>query len=513
MAQTDTPVAGPVIDRRAWQALAVVIAGSLVISLDTTMANLALPKVVEHWPGADVEWVVTVYLIGLGLSQPGAAWLIDRFGSRRVFVVGIGLLSCAAFGAGMAPSFGVLVTCRLFQGLAGGALFPASLAVLAHAFPQERRGWVMGLWSTVSMVAPAIGPLVGGYLLTNASWRWAFLIHVPIGVVATVASARFLGQYGEIRRKPLDVAGWALCTAGLLSLLILFAKVDDWHWLSGRAAAAAGLAAVTLGAFVAHQRRGVDRLLDLELFRTPGFNAIMIVMAFGSIAYVARLTFMPLELTAVRGLDPLDVGWLLMPAAVGSMLASVVCGRLIARTGARPLLVVGGVVMTVSHVGLGSIEVDTPTWWISATMTLQIVGATFVVLPATIAALDSLPARFAGQVAMVRSMVRQVSAAFGVAVLASLYRADIGDRVAERAAPRATVQDAYNRVFLWMTVLGVATVLVAPFVPRRAAARPTEAGSGEARSGEARPGAARQPSPVPGSGVAATDASPGSVPS
>ena len=487
----DAPASG-VIDRRAWQALAVIIVGSLVISLDTTVANLALPKIVERWPTADVDWVVTIYLVGLGLSQPGAAWIIDRVGSRRTFVGSIALLTVSAFGAGMAPSFGVLVVFRLFQGLAGGALIPVCLAVLAFAFPPERRGWVMGLWSTVSMVAPAIGPLIGGYLLTNASWRWAFLIHVPIGAVATVAALRYLGDHGEIRRTRLDVLGWSLATVGLLSLLVLFAQADEWHWLSWRSAVAVGLAVVTLTTFVVQQRRGTDTLLALEIFRAPGFTLIMVVMAFGSIAYVARLAFMPLELAAVRGMDPLHIGWLLMPAAVGSMLASIVCGRLIGEHGARPLIITGGAVMTVSHLGLASFGVDTAEWWIAVVMTLQIIGATFVVLPATIAALESLPARFAGQVAMVRSMVRQVSAAFGIAVLASLLRSETGDRARAAAAAPADLQAAYNHIFLWMTLLGVATLVVAPFLPRR------------------------QPAAVPVSEVATTgtglDVSPGSVP-
>jgi EmrB/QacA subfamily drug resistance transporter len=465
--ETATTTTEPVVDRRAWQALAVVIAGSLVISLDTTMANLALPKVVERWPGVDVEWVVTIYLIGLGLSQPGAAWIIDRIGVRRTFTGGIAVLTLSALGAGLAPSFGVLVVCRLFQGLAGGALFPAALSLLAFAFPPERRGWVIGLWSTVSMVAPAVGPLVGGYLLTNASWRWAFLIHVPIGTLATLAALRFLTEYGEVRRKRLDVVGWSLCTTGLLALLILFAQADEWAWISARSGVAVAIAVVTLGAFVVHQRQDGERLLDLDVFRAPGFTLIMVVMAFGSIAYVARLAFMPLELTAVRGMDPLHIGWLFMPAAVGSMLTSVLCGRIIARTGARPLVFIGGVVMTVSHLALGRLETDTSQWWIAFVMTTQIAGATFVVLPSTVAALEWLPARLAGQVAMVRSMVRQVSAAFGVAVLASLYRADIGGRAAEATADPTALQDAYNRLFLWMVLLGVGTMLVAPFLPRR----------------------------------------------
>lgn len=457
----------PVVDRRAWQALGVVMVGTLVISLDSTMANLALPKVVEHWPGTNVEWVVTIYLIGLGLAQPGAAWLIDRIGVRRAFTGGIALLTLAALGGGLAPSFGVLVVCRLFQGLAGGVLIPAALALLALAFPAQRRGWVIGLWSTVSMVAPAVGPLVGGYLLTNAGWRWAFLIHVPIGVVATVVSLKFLGQYGEIRRTRLDLTGWSLCTVGLLALLILFAQADSWQWVSAPSFAVAAVAAITLTAFVIHQRGGPNRLIDLEIFRAPGFTLIMVVMGLGSIAYVARLTFMPLELTAVRGMDPLHIGWLFMPAAVGSMLTSIFCGRLISRTGARPLVLTGGIVMTFAHLGLGRLEPDAADWWIAVVMTVQIVGATFVILPSTVAALDILPPRLAGQVAMVRSMVRQVSAAFGVAVLASLYRADIGGAAGEAAADAATIQDAYNRLFLWMVLLGVGTIVVAPFLPRR----------------------------------------------
>jgi len=235
------------------------------------------------------------------------------------------------------------------------------------------------------------------------------------------------------------------------------------------------VAVAALTTFAFEQRRGGDRLLALEIFRAPGFTLTMVIIAFGSIAYVARLVFMPLELAAVRGMDPLQIGWLLMPAAVGSMLASIVSGRLIARTGPRPLVLVGGATLVASHLALGHLVVDSAPWWIAFVMTVQIVGATFVILPSTIAALDAMPPRFAGQVAMVRSMVRQVSAAFGVAVLASLLRADIGDRAAEHASSAAEVQQAYNRVFLWMTVLGVGTVIAALFLPRHVRAQPESA--------------------------------------
>ena len=234
------------ISRDAWLSLVVIILASLLIALDTTVVNLALPSIIEHFPGHDADWVVTTYLIGLGLAQPGAAWLIDRFGGRRTMIGSLAVFTVAALVGGMAWSFPVLVAARTVQGLAGGSLVPVSLAVVAYAYPAQRRGWVMGLWSTVSMVAPALGPLIGGYLLTVVSWRWAFWLNVPMGLIALVGAVLWLRDYVEPSRPRLDVIGWALASVGLLALLIAFAQADEWHWLSLRTLALLVIAAIAL---------------------------------------------------------------------------------------------------------------------------------------------------------------------------------------------------------------------------------------------------------------------------
>ena len=449
------------ISREAWLSLVVIILASLLISLDTTVVNLALPSIIEQFPGHDADWVVTTYLIGLGLAQPGAAWLIDRFGGRRTMIGSLAVFTVAAVVGGAAWSFPVLVAARTVQGLAGGSLVPVSLAVVAYAYPAHRRGWVMGIWSTVSMVAPAIGPLIGGYLLTVVSWRWAFWLNVPMGLIALVGASLWLRDYVAPSRHRLDVVGWFLASLGLLALLIAFAQADEWHWLSVRTVGLLVLAALALWWLIAHERRSTFPLLALETFRSPGFVLTMVIIGLGSVAYLSRLVFVPLQLISLRDQSPLRVGWMLMPAAIGAMAVLIVGGGWIDRRGARPLIFAGSVLLVVSHVALGRLTLHSSYVWISAVMVAQSMGSALVVLPATVAALNQLPPRYAGQVAMVRSIVRQVGGAFGVAALSSMLRARTAGLDAARPADRAEIQDGYNELFWVMAFVAALTFVLA----------------------------------------------------
>jgi MFS family permease len=319
----------------------------------------------------------------------------------------------------------------------------------------------MGIWSTVSMVAPALGPLIGGYLLTVVSWRWAFWLNVPMGLIALIGAVLWLRDYVEPSRPRLDVIGWALASVGLLALLIAFAQADEWQWLSARTLALLVLAAIALWSLIVHERRTVAPLLALETFRSPGFVLTMAIIGLGSIAYLSRLVFVPLQLISLRDLSPLQVGWMLMPAAIGTMGVLIVGGGWIDRRGPRALILFGSVLLMVSHTALARLNLQSSYVWISAVMVVQSMGAGLVVLPATVAALSNLPPRYAGQVAMVRSIVRQVGGAFGVAALASILRAEIGGLDPSSADDRAAIQHGYNHVFWVMTGVAVVTFVLA----------------------------------------------------
>jgi MFS family permease len=325
----------------------------------------------------------------------------------------------------------------------------------------------MGLWSTVSMVAPAIGPLIGGYLLTVVSWRWAFWLNVPTGLASLVGATLWMRDYVTPTRQRLDVIGWFLAAIGLLALLIAFAQADELHWISSRTVGLLAVAFVALTLLIVHERRAPAPLLALETFRSPGFVLTMVIIGLGSVAYLSRLVFVPLQLISLRDLSPLRVGWMLMPAAVGAMAVLIVGGGWIDRRGPRPLILAGSVFLLASHVALGGLTLRSSYVWISTVMVVQSMGAAMVVLPATVAALNQLPPRYAGQVAMIRSIVRQVGGAFGVAALSSALRADTAGLAVDNAADRPRIQDGYNRVFWIMAIVAVLTFVLALPLRRR----------------------------------------------
>lgn len=447
------------VDRGVWRSFAVVIAGSLLIALDSTVVNLALPSIRAHFGTDNVYWVVTANLIGIGISQPGAAWLIDRVGGRITMIGSLVLVALASIAGGATNSFGLLIATRFGQGVATGALVPVSLAVISHAFPPRRRGAIMGVWSMVSMVAPAIGPLLGGYLLTRSSWRWSFWLNTPIAVVALAGAVMWLQDYVEPTRPSLDWFGWILAAIGVMSLLVAFSQAQDWGWGSPRIIGLLIAAAVTLTALPLWDRDRADPIVNFSLFKGPGFPVTMFAIGVGSIAFTSRLVFMSTLLRDVRGLDELAIGWLLLPAALVTMLASYFGGRLTDRVGAARPIMCGGFLLIVAHIGLASLHTDSSRVWIVALMSAQAMGSTLVVLPATVAALDSLPPSQAGQVSVIRSVFRQVTGALGVATLATLFR----------SRPRDTIdqlQAAYGSVFRAMIVLGVAALAFGALLQR-----------------------------------------------
>jgi DHA2 family multidrug resistance protein len=340
-------------------------------------------------------------------------------------------------------------------------MMPVGMAMVFEVFPPERRGQAMGVWGVSAMAGPAIGPTLGGYLVTNVSWHWLFLVNVPIGVLGVVLATRFLRDFGYRDHRPLDGLGLGLGASGLALTLLGVSQSTSWGWGSPTTIACVAIGGVLLAGFVAQELHTPDPAVEIRMFAVPVFAVSMGVILFTAAAQYTRLVFMPLELENLRGYTALRVGVLLIPSALATAAAMPIGGRLVDRVGARLPTVAGCTLMMVALFSLGMIDVHTPILLVVAFLALQGFGMGLTSAPATVAGMNALSGRFVAQASAMRSLSSQVAGATAIAVMSTVVASRMGE------SPTTTQsQHAYNSAFLLAGVGLAVAVLLAFRLPR-----------------------------------------------
>lgn len=438
-------------DRYPWIAMGVVLVGTFMVILDTTIVNVALPQIgIALDSRTGIEWVVTAYLLAVGIAQPPTGWLADRFGRKRLFIASLALFAGGSLFAALSPSLGWLVASRVIQGLGGGALAPVGMAMIYELFPADRRGTALGIWGVAAMAAPAFGPVIGGYLVTNVSWHWLFLINVPIGALAIVMAVRLLRDTGFRERRRFDGVGLLLISVGLVSLLMTFSNASEWTWASARTIGLLAIGVVFLVLFALWVRRQDNPLIDLSMFRVPIFTLTLAIIAATVVVQFGILVFLPLQLQTIRQFTALEVGTMLVPVAIAGAITFPLGGRMTDRIGPRIPVVVGSGLLCVSGLILSRLKIDSPISTIEVALVCQGLGFGLAMMPNSVTGLNALPNRFVAQATAVRQLNVRVAASFGVAVLATILALQLGDVTATgpEVAGSGVAQDAYNLVFL-----------------------------------------------------------------
>lgn len=455
-------------DRYPWIAMGVVLMGTFMVILDTTIVNVALPQIgIALDSQSGIEWVVTAYLLAVGIAQPPTGWLADRFGRKRVFIASLFLFGLGSLFAAMSPNLELLVASRVVQGLGGGALAPVGMAMIYELFPADRRGTALGIWGVAAMAAPAFGPVVGGYLVTNVSWHWLFLINVPIGAVAILTAVRLLRDTGYKERRPFDAVGLGLISVGLIALLLAFSNAGDWGWGSAQILGLLATGASFTIAFLIWERKQDHPLIDLSMFRFPIFNLTLVVIGATVVVQFGILVNLPLVLQTVRSFTALEVGVMLVPMAVAGAITFPLGGRITDRIGPRIPVVAGSALLCVSAGLLSQLAIDSPIYMIEIAVICQGFGFGLSMMPNSVTGLNALPNRLVAQATAVRQLNVRVTASFGVALLATILAIQLGDMsmTGSEVVGSVAAQDAYNTVFFVAAFsAGIATIL-AFFLP------------------------------------------------
>jgi DHA2 family multidrug resistance protein len=457
-----------------WIAMGVVLIGTYMVILDTTIVNVALPQIgIDLHSSADIEWIVTAYLLALAVSQPATGWLADRAGRKSVFTITMGAFALGSLLAALSPNLDVLIGMRVFQGLAGGAMMPVGLAMIYELFPADRRGTALGIWGVAAMAAPAVGPLAGGFLVTNVGWRSLFLINVPIGAIGVVAALKLLRDTGYRESRRFDAVGLGLAGSGLALLLLASSEITSWGWRSPLTLGVTAVSIVLLAAFARHALREREPLVDIRIFAQPVFSLTIAIVWVITVAQYARLVFVPIELETLRNMTAFHVGLIMAPAALGAAVTTPIGGWMADRMGPRPPVLIGLAFLGAGMWLLAKLSLDTSELRITAYLLVVSMGTGFANTPNMIAALNTLPARLLSQGTAVRSINRQIAGSFGVAILSSVIVAQIGtvSAISVHGHAAVTAQNAYNLVFLiGLGSIAIAAVL-AVFLPSAASHR------------------------------------------
>ncbi|WP_370289482.1 MFS transporter [Nocardioides sp.] len=440
MSALTTPRTTAPADPRRWAGLAVLSASLLVVVMDMTVLNVALPDLAADLDAGALSqlWIVDVYsLVLAGLLIPFSA-LADRFGRRRALLVGFGIFAGASAGALVATSPGEVIALRVLLGMGGALIMPATLSLIRALFPDPReRAFALGLWASTAAVGGAVGPIVGGALLEAFTWHAAFLVNVPLMLVALPAGLLLLPESRSDRPGRVDAAGVLLSVGGMVFAVFAIKHLGK-EGLDALAVVTAVLGVGMLTAFVRRCARQSDPMLAVRLFLLPVFRAGVLTALVSSTVMVAVLFVGAQWLQLVRGWSPLMAGVALLPMALGGLIGPPLAPALAARVGARQVLV-GGLVVLAAGVGVLGLVPGELTYATVAVSLLLIGGGSAALGLASALIIGAAPAHQVGSAAAVEEMSYEVGGVLGIALLGSLagivYRAGLPE-----TAPSAAVE-------------------------------------------------------------------------
>jgi EmrB/QacA subfamily drug resistance transporter len=409
--------------RRSIWTLAIVSIALFMVTLDNLVVTTALPSIRADL-GASIEgleWTVNGYTLAFAVLLLTGAALGDRFGRRRMFVIGLGIFTLASAGAALAPSTGALIGARAVQGLGAAIVAPLTLTLLSTAFPAEKRGIALGIWSGVSGLGVALGPVVGGAVIDGISWQWIFWINVPIGLALAPVAARVLEEsYGPARN--LDLGGLVLASAGLLGLTFGIVRGNGQGWASTEILASLIGGALFLVGFVLWELRQKEPMLPMRFFRSRAFsatNGVSLAMYFGIFGSIFLLAQF---FQSVQGYSPLEAGLRTLPWTGMPMLVAPLAGAFSDRIGSRPLMAAGLALQAIALVWIHQVNaVDVAYGLLVPAFVMGGTGMALVFAPAANAVLSAVRPEEAGQASGATNAIRELGGVLGVAVLASVF--------------------------------------------------------------------------------------------
>src|SRR5262245_65686285 len=393
--------------------------------LDTTVVNVSLPHIAGSLSASidEATWALTSYLVANAIILPMTGWLASTFGRKRLLMLSVVGFTGSSFLCGLAPTLGMLIVFRILQGATGGALQPLSQAVLLEAFTPKDRGKAMGFWALGIVVAPILGPVLGGWLTDNYSWRWVFYINIPVGIASIVMTKLYIFDppYLRSESRRVDYWGMGMLAVGIGALQIVLDKGQQEDWFESTFITGLALiSVVTLVALVAHELTTDDPIVDLRVFKARSYAVGVFLMTIVGFVLYGSMVLLPVMLQTLLGYPPLQAGIAMAPRGIGAFVMMPVTGLMTGRFDPRRLLSVGLMIGGSSLLWLSHLNLEAGYWDVFWPQLIQGIGMSPLFVPLTTVSMDPIPRERMGNATSLFTLLRNIGGSVGIAATGTM---------------------------------------------------------------------------------------------
>lgn len=408
-----------------------IVVGMIMVILDSTVMNIAMPVLMDDF-GTTVntmQWSITAYTLALSAVIPLAGWLTDRFGAKQIFLITIFLFTAGSLLCSFATTPEQLIVYRIIQGIGGGMVQPIGMAIIFKLAPPNKQGAVMGMLGIPMMLGPALGPVLGGYLLEYATWHWIFLINLPIGIIAIMVGLKYLPRVERKTVPRLDI--WGIILAPIAFATLSYAVSEGGEdWGSANTLISLGVGIVALVLFIIVEFRHEQPLLELRVFKSYDFTIGIVASWLSTMALFGSFLFVPMYMQQVFGYEPLKTGFMILPQVAMTGLFMPIGGKLFDKFGARGVSVVGIAFVAAGMFYMSQIQANSGAGYVIIATMLMGIGMGLSMMPINTHILKVAPRRLVGRVTPLTSAAQQVVVSFAVAGLASYMSSRFADHMA-----------------------------------------------------------------------------------
>lgn len=422
-----------------WLVLLVIVIGSFMAALDSSIVNIAIPKIMSVFGVSldEVKWVLTAYTLTLGAVVPITGYLGDVFGSKKLFMFALVTFTVGSFLCGLSWSNEVMIVFRIIQALGGGMIMPVSMTMMMQTFPKSELGTAIGFWGISVLAAPAIGPTLGGYIIEKLDWRIIFYINVPIGILG-VFMAGILLQGAD--RKPFtqfDYIGFISSTIAIVSILYVLGEGSniDWEDIKNPILLVVGIFCMII--FIITELSNKDHLIELRILKNFDFSISQIIQCILFFILMGGMYVMPLFLENIRGYTAMETGIILLPSAICQAFIMPISGKIFDKIGAKIPGTIGVLVLIVTSYELAFINLDTSKLYIEVVMAIRGIGLGLSMMPITTAGMNAISSGLAGKASALNNTIKQIAGSLGVTIMTTMIQSKLDfnySRLSEQVA-------------------------------------------------------------------------------